>query len=112
MVGILFIGFSLVGGGLFYYQLQNFLKKRSMVAAQNAWNHGGIRTTNPTPIAIGSSLVSEIHLNPFQNPGLSKEDKIISARKALQVDEHVANIAVCGNSGTGKCVFKNFEHIL
>ncbi|CAF1177502.1 unnamed protein product [Didymodactylos carnosus] len=101
-----FFGCALAGSFL-AYQLQQYLKKRSIAAEQNAWNHGGSRTINPPHIATGPSLIGKVHLNPFQNHGLSKEEKTISARRALQIDENVANIAVCGNSGTGKSTFIN-----
>ena len=108
---ITFFEWSIVGAVVAYNLLQ-YLKKRSQAAEQNPWTHGGSRTSNPPPIAASSSLIDEERFNPFKNPGLSKEEKIISARRALQFDENVANIAVCGNSGTGKCVFKNFEYSL
>lgn len=108
---ITIIGFTLTGAAL-AYQLQQYLKKRSMAAEQDAWNHGGGHTMNPSRSAIGSSSIGKVHMNPFQDPRLSRKEKIISGRRALQIDENVANIAVCGNSGTGKYLFKQIEQSL
>lgn len=102
-----FFGLS-VAGAYLAHELHQYYKKRSFAAERDAWNHGGSHTVNHPRSVTGPSLIGSEHLNPFQNPiqnpSLPKEVKIISGRKTLKIDENVANIAVCGNSGTGKCL--------